>query len=56
MFDGHARFLDGESLNGKKAALCSYPRSGNSFLRKTTESLYGLATGSTMSLFTASSL
>ena len=37
MFDGEFRFLDGESLGFNKIAFNTYPRSGNSFLRRLVE-------------------
>lgn len=46
MFDGHDRFLDGTPKPGNKVAFCSFPRSGNSFLRKYLEKLTGVTTGS----------
>mmetsp|Transcript_30026 Transcript_30026/g.21783 ORF Transcript_30026/g.21783 Transcript_30026/m.21783 type:complete len:211 (+) Transcript_30026:468-1100(+) len=55
-FDGHARFLDGEKINGNKVGFLSYPRSGNSFLRKTLESTVGIPTGGVISLHTSTSL
>ena len=45
---GQLRFLDGESLNGFKTAFMTYPRSGNTFLRKYLELITGVATGSDM--------
>lgn len=44
-FDGEFRYLDGESNPSNKVAFCSWPRSGNSFLRKYLELLTGIATG-----------
>lgn len=46
MFDGQDRFLDGNPRPGNKVAFCSFPRSGNSFLRKYLEKLTGVTTGS----------
>lgn len=46
IFDGNFRFLDGESNKNNKVAFCSFPRSGNTFLRKYLELLTGVATGS----------
>ena len=41
------RFLDGKvDMSGNKVAFCSYPRSGNSFLRNYLETITGIATGS----------
>lgn len=47
MFEGKANFLNKkQSLDGNKVAFISFPRSGNSFLRKYLESLTGIITGS----------
>lgn len=46
MFEGGAKFLDGKKNTGNKLAFISFPRSGNSFLRKYLESLTGVITGS----------
>ena len=43
-FVGQAKFLDGKVDD--KIMYTSYPRSGNTFLRKYFESITGLATGS----------
>ena len=51
-FDGESRFLDGENIVGNKVAFSSWPRSGNSFLRKYFELLTGLATGADNTLHT----
>lgn len=56
MFDGHARFLDGQKIENNKVGFLSYPRSGNSFLRKTLESTVGIPTGGCISLHTSTSL
>jgi len=45
MFDGEFRFLDGESNKTNKVAFASFPRSGNTFLRKYFELLTGVQTG-----------
>ena len=50
MFDGKFRFLDGEPNNSQKVAFCSFPRSGNTFLRKYLELLTGIHTGSDCTL------
>ena len=55
MFDGQNRFLDGsEPLNSDKHAnriqFTSFPRSGNSFLRRLIESVSGVTTGSSIPL------
>ena len=42
MFDGEFRFLDGEPNPSNKVAFCSFPRSGNTFLRKYMELLTGV--------------
>ena len=46
IFDGEFRFLDGEPNLSNKVAFCSFPRSGNSFLRRYLELLTGIASGS----------
>ena len=51
-FDGYTRFLDGQKINGNKVAFQSFPRSGNSFMRKYFELLTGLATGADNCLHT----
>lgn len=45
MFDGHFRYLDGQPNKSNKVAFCSFPRSGNTFLRKYLELLTGIVTG-----------
>ena len=45
MFDGHFRFLDGQPIKSNKIAFCSFPRSGNTFLRRYMEMLTGVTTG-----------
>lgn len=45
MFDGKFRFLDGQPNKSNKVAFCSFPRSGNTFLRKYIELLTGVITG-----------
>ena len=42
MFDGTFRFLDGEANKSNKIAFCSFPRSGNTFLRRYMELLTGI--------------
>ena len=44
-FDGEYRFLDGQPNLGNKVAFASWPRSGNSFLRRYLELMTGIATG-----------
>ena len=46
----HLRLLDGEANSSNKVALCSFPRSGNTFLRKYCELLTGINTGADNSL------
>lgn len=46
MYDGTLRFLDNKPIIGNKIALASFPRSGNTFLRKYTDLLTGIHTGS----------
>ena len=55
VYDGDFKFCDGEKL-GSKIAFNTYPRSGNSFLRKYLEQLTGISTGATVQLHTSSSL
>jgi hypothetical protein len=56
-FTGVTRFLDGGiCLDDEKVALCSFPRSGNSYLRRLIESCTGIATGSSNSLVTGTNL
>ena len=55
MFDGEFKFCDGQKLPSK-ISFSTYPRSGNSFLRKYLEQMTGIPTGSTVSLHTATSL
>jgi len=45
MFKGGFRFLDGSPNKSNKIAFASFPRSGNTFLRKYTEMLTGVQTG-----------
>ena len=45
---GEYRFLDGEDITGSKIAFQSFPRSGNSMLRKLLETVTGVHTGSDM--------
>jgi len=45
IYDGKLRMLDGEKINSNKIALASFPRSGNTFLRKYTDLLTGIHTG-----------
>lgn len=57
MFDGTFRFLDGEvPLTSQKVAYCTYPRSGNSYLRRVLEQCTGISTGASISLHTATTL
>jgi hypothetical protein len=55
-FDGDFRFLDGESIGDNKVGFTSFPRSGNSFMRRILEQISGITTGGTMHLHTATSL
>lgn len=55
MFDGEFRFLDGEKFD-QKIAFNTFPRSGNSMLRRLIEQLTGVTTGATVSLHTSTSL
>jgi len=49
MFEGPSKFMDGKSIAGNKCGFFSFPRSGNTFLRKYLESLTGVITGSDLS-------
>ena len=43
---GPARFFDNKvDLTGNRIGMASFPRSGNSFLRKFLESIFGITTG-----------
>ena len=57
-FDGEFRFLDGRSIEDQKMRIAfnTYPRSGNSFLRRLLEQVTGITTGATVSLHTSTSL
>jgi hypothetical protein len=47
MIYGEPKFLDGKvSMIGDRVAFASFPRSGNSFLRKMIEQITGVFTGS----------
>ena len=57
MFDGQHRFLDGEPLPlGQKLAFTTFPRSGNSFLRRFLENTTGVLTGSNIPMYLCSNL
>ena len=45
MFEGEVKFLDGEENRSNKIAFSSFPRSGNTFMRKYCELLTGVQTG-----------
>ena len=45
MFDGEFRFLDGQPNPSNKVAFMSFPRSGNTYLRRYMELLTGVITG-----------
>ena len=45
MFDGDFRFLDGQPNPSNKVAFMSFPRSGNTFLRRYMELCTGVITG-----------
>ena len=46
--DGNFRFLDGADMTGNQVAFTSFPRSGNTFLRRYLEEITGIYTGSDM--------
>jgi len=51
MFDGQMRMLDGNKIpDGQKVAFNTYPRSGNTFLRRFLDTITGIHTGSNMPL------
>ena len=51
ILDGQRRFFDGKSLPlGQRIAYTTYPRSGNTFLRKYLDLITGIETGSNMPL------
>jgi len=52
---GFFKFLDGEHIEDK-VAFATFPRSGNSMLRKQMELITGISTGATVSLNTSTSL
>ena len=56
MFDGNFRILDGKPIENNKIAFNTFMRSGNSFLRRFLEQITGIATGSSVSMHTATSL
>merc|ERR1712165_201705 len=45
MFDGKLRLLDNSPNKSNKVAFCSFPRSGNTFMRRYIELLTGISTG-----------
>ena len=55
IFDGDFKFCDGQKLP-TKIAFNTFPRSGNSFLRRYMEQMTGISTGAAYSLATATSL
>lgn len=55
MWNGDFKFLDGEKLPSK-IAFNTFPRSGNSFLRRLLEQVTGISTGATVQLHTSTSL
>lgn len=51
LISGECKFLDNKvNMTGNKVALATYPRTGNSFLRKIVESISGVYTGADMPL------
>lgn len=57
LFDGSFRFLDNTvPITNQKVAFCTYPRSGNSYLRRVFEQCTGISTGATSSLHTSTIL
>ena len=52
LISGKSKFLDSKiSMMGNRVAFTSYPRTGNSFLRKILENITGVFTGSDMPLW-----
>jgi hypothetical protein len=52
LISGKTKFLDSKvNMVGNRVAFASYPRTGNSFLRKILENITGVFTGSDMPLF-----
>lgn len=52
LISGKTKFLDSKvRMEGSRVAFASYPRTGNSFLRKILENITGVFTGSDMPLF-----
>ena len=45
VFDGTLRFLNGKKIESNKIALASFPRSGNTFMRKYFDLLTGIHSG-----------
>ena len=56
IFDGNFRFLDQSPLPKGRVGFTSYPRSGNSFLRRYIEQITGVTTGSTVTIHTSTAL
>jgi hypothetical protein len=56
VFDGNAALLDGSPLGAEAIGMTGFPRSGTSFTRKIIEQVTGLATGSTVHLYTGTLL
>ena len=50
------RFLDGAPISGRRISLNSFPRTGNSFVRRLIEQVTGVATGSLWSIHTGTIL
>jgi len=48
MFEGQAKFLDGQDISGDRIVYATYPRCGSTFLRKYLQEIAGIATGSDM--------
>ena len=55
IWDGDFKFLDGQKLP-TKIAFDTYPRSGNSMLRRFLEQMTGISTGASVQLHTSTSL
>jgi len=46
IFEGVAKYLDTNKPHDSKVCIATFPRSGNTFIRKTLETITGITTGS----------
>ena len=56
VYDGDFKFLDGTDLAGQRTAFLSFPRSGNSMLRREFEKISGITSGSSTMIHTSTLL